>query len=398
MRAPRLTSAAAAASRTSRCSGWRSRAPRWSRARRSPTGCAGSARRRRPRSRAARRSRSPARGRAASSSPPASTSTTSSARSPGATASPRSPTATAAAGCSRSAAPSTARSTAGAAAGRRPSALLEAAVEDFARSRPAWAAGPLTGLAELRRCQGRTQEALALLDRAGATAHLCHARIALDRGDASRAADLAERHLRKLAPERRLHQVAALDVLVRANLKGQSLDVRRAAAGGSGAAGAGRAGGRAAAGDRGSRRGHGRGARARCSRTRSTGSTRRAVRGGRRRGSRSPSCSTRPRRGPRARRGAATRSSALGTAPPLARLTPREREVLALLTEGLTQPADRRAARRERAHRPSPRHQHPAQARRADAGGGRGARRAARARIARSGDARRARAARSVGR
>ena len=48
-------------------------------------------------------------------------------------------------------------------------ALLEAAIVDFAHSRPAWAPGPLTGLAELRRRQGRTTEALALLDRAGAT-------------------------------------------------------------------------------------------------------------------------------------------------------------------------------------------------------------------------------------
>ena len=38
-------------------------------------------------------------------------------------------------------------------------AMLEASVEDFARSRPAWAAGPLVGLAELRRRQGRPAEA-----------------------------------------------------------------------------------------------------------------------------------------------------------------------------------------------------------------------------------------------
>ena len=79
----------------------------------------------------------------------------------------------------------------------RAEALLEASIEDFARSRPAWAPGPLTALAELRRRQGRTQEALALLDRAGATAHLCHARIALDRGDRTTAAEIAERHLRR---------------------------------------------------------------------------------------------------------------------------------------------------------------------------------------------------------
>jgi DNA-binding CsgD family transcriptional regulator len=106
-------------------------------------------------------------------------------------------------------------------------ALLEAAVEDFSRSRPAWVAGPLTGLAELRRRQRRTPEALALLDRAGATAHLCHAEIALDRGDTATAVDLAERNLRKLAPQRRLDRVPTLDLLVRANIKGQTPYVGR---------------------------------------------------------------------------------------------------------------------------------------------------------------------------
>jgi DNA-binding NarL/FixJ family response regulator len=97
---------------------------------------------------------------------------------------------------------------------RRADALLRDAVEDFAHSRPAWANGPRLALAELRRCQGRTADALALLDRAGATAHLCHARIALDRGDAEMAADLARRAARG---SRRLDQVPALDVLARAH-------------------------------------------------------------------------------------------------------------------------------------------------------------------------------------
>ena len=86
-------------------------------------------------------------------------------------------------------------------------ALLEAAVEDFARSRPAWASGPLAGLAELRRRQGRTDEALALLDRAGPTraAQLCRAATT---GDTA----LAERLLRQT--ERPLDRVPILALLL----------------------------------------------------------------------------------------------------------------------------------------------------------------------------------------
>ena len=46
--------------------------------------------------------------------------------------------------------------------------MLEASIEDFARSRPPYLPAPLAGLAELRRRQGRVSEAAALLDRAGA--------------------------------------------------------------------------------------------------------------------------------------------------------------------------------------------------------------------------------------
>ena len=55
--------------------------------------------------------------------------------------------------------------------------LLEAAVEDFARSRPAYAAGPPSSSAELRRRQGRTDEALRCSRQAGASpARSCAAR------------------------------------------------------------------------------------------------------------------------------------------------------------------------------------------------------------------------------
>jgi LuxR family transcriptional regulator, maltose regulon positive regulatory protein len=78
--------------------------------------------------------------------------------------------------------------------------LLEASIEDFLQSRPAWAAGPLAGLAELRRRQGRGSEAEELLDRAGASsqAQLCRAALALDHGETLRAVELIDRVLRRI--------------------------------------------------------------------------------------------------------------------------------------------------------------------------------------------------------
>jgi LuxR family transcriptional regulator, maltose regulon positive regulatory protein len=98
--------------------------------------------------------------------------------------------------------------------------VLEASIQDFTASRPAWTSGPFIELAELRRRQGRYDEAEELLDRAGpsAGAHLCRARCALDRGDARRAVDLADRLLRQSADERTLDRVPALELLVRARI------------------------------------------------------------------------------------------------------------------------------------------------------------------------------------
>ncbi|HSI79959.1 MAG TPA: LuxR C-terminal-related transcriptional regulator [Solirubrobacterales bacterium] len=96
--------------------------------------------------------------------------------------------------------------------------MLEASVEDFSRSRPAWIGGPLTQLAELRRRQGRAAEAAQLLDRAGAsaTASLCRARLSLDRGDAEAATELLERLLRQLPDAASEDRPPALELLVRA--------------------------------------------------------------------------------------------------------------------------------------------------------------------------------------
>jgi LuxR family maltose regulon positive regulatory protein len=97
-------------------------------------------------------------------------------------------------------------------------AVLEASIEDFSRSRPAMLGAPVVGLAELRRRQGRVDEAVLLLDRAGPdrAAQLCRARLALDRGETARSVELAERFLRQVSADRRLDLFPGLELLVRA--------------------------------------------------------------------------------------------------------------------------------------------------------------------------------------
>ena len=96
-------------------------------------------------------------------------------------------------------------------------ALLEASAADLGRSRPPSVAGPLTELAELRRRQGRTREARELLEQAGPSAggQLCRARLALDAGDSVTALELLDRLLRQgQGPA----QAPALALLVRAQV------------------------------------------------------------------------------------------------------------------------------------------------------------------------------------
>jgi DNA-binding NarL/FixJ family response regulator len=111
-------------------------------------------------------------------------------------------------------------------------AMLEASVDDFARSRPAWVGGPLVGLAELRRRQGRAADAARLLDEAGASAkaQLCRARLALDRGRTGQAVDLLERQLRQLPADRGLDRAPALELLVQARAARGELEEARSAA------------------------------------------------------------------------------------------------------------------------------------------------------------------------
>jgi DNA-binding CsgD family transcriptional regulator len=100
-------------------------------------------------------------------------------------------------------------------------AVLKASLDDFSRSRPAMVTAPLVLLAELRRRQGREAEAKLLLDRAGASSatQVCRARLALDRGEALRAIELLERLLRQLPVHRKLDRAPALELLVRARIE-----------------------------------------------------------------------------------------------------------------------------------------------------------------------------------
>jgi LuxR family transcriptional regulator, maltose regulon positive regulatory protein len=100
----------------------------------------------------------------------------------------------------------------------RADSLLESSVADFARSRPAMVGGALVELAELRRRQGRTEEAEHLLKRAGSTstALTVRARLALDAGEPGRASELVARALRGLPDSSRLDRVPALELGVRA--------------------------------------------------------------------------------------------------------------------------------------------------------------------------------------
>lgn len=99
-------------------------------------------------------------------------------------------------------------------------ALLKASAEDFSRSRPAMVGAPLVGLAELRRRQGRRAEAVDLLEQAGPSskALLCHAQLAIDEGDALQAVELLERLLRKVPAADALNRVPALELLISARL------------------------------------------------------------------------------------------------------------------------------------------------------------------------------------
>jgi LuxR family transcriptional regulator, maltose regulon positive regulatory protein len=109
---------------------------------------------------------------------------------------------------------------------------LTAAIEELGALRPGRDVDPLARLAELRRRQGRTGEAEALLLRV--ESHRFHALLvgllALDCGDAETAIDAAARFLRRVGEADRFERVAGLDLMVRAAVAGGDMASARVAA------------------------------------------------------------------------------------------------------------------------------------------------------------------------
>jgi DNA-binding CsgD family transcriptional regulator len=97
-------------------------------------------------------------------------------------------------------------------------AAFEAALRELRASRPGIAFEALVRRAELRRRQGRFEEAAELFRQVEfhPYAQLGLAQVALDSGDAALAADRAMRFLRKLGPQGRLQRAAGLDLYARA--------------------------------------------------------------------------------------------------------------------------------------------------------------------------------------
>jgi DNA-binding NarL/FixJ family response regulator len=104
---------------------------------------------------------------------------------------------------------------------------LEVATGELATTFPAMAAEGIARLAELRRRQGRVEEAEALLDRLDTRplralgtrlALLGRAALALDRGEATMAIELAERFLRGVPAQDRAGRVDGLELLVRGHV------------------------------------------------------------------------------------------------------------------------------------------------------------------------------------
>ena len=110
---------------------------------------------------------------------------------------------------------------------------LTSACDELAICRPGMTTDGLARLGELRRRQGRLTEAAALFDRSGAhpIASLGRAAMALEQGDPQSAAELADRHLRKMPARNRTERAAALELLIRARTaSGRAADLQGARA------------------------------------------------------------------------------------------------------------------------------------------------------------------------
>jgi LuxR family transcriptional regulator, maltose regulon positive regulatory protein len=106
---------------------------------------------------------------------------------------------------------------------------LRAVVNDLGEHYPALRQDALAGLAQLRRQQGRFEEAASILQ--GIEGHpqatLGRAALALDRGQPAAAAPLAQRFLRQLPGSNQTDRLAALEILLRAQLAlGQRREAR----------------------------------------------------------------------------------------------------------------------------------------------------------------------------
>jgi LuxR family transcriptional regulator, maltose regulon positive regulatory protein len=95
---------------------------------------------------------------------------------------------------------------------------LTEATEHLVATRPTWSGLAIVRLADLRRRQGRFAEAQELLHRAegNALTPVVLAELSLDLGDASTATDLLEPVLRRVAAQNRSLRAAPLEVMVRA--------------------------------------------------------------------------------------------------------------------------------------------------------------------------------------
>lgn len=106
---------------------------------------------------------------------------------------------------------------------------LTAAVEDLQAARPGMASAGLVRLGELRARQGRSDEARALFEQAGAAGLVGLGELALDDGDAAGAVDAAERVLRQLHETDVLDRLPPLELLVRARADLDELEAARTA-------------------------------------------------------------------------------------------------------------------------------------------------------------------------
>ncbi|HWP38450.1 MAG TPA: LuxR C-terminal-related transcriptional regulator [Gemmatimonadales bacterium] len=93
---------------------------------------------------------------------------------------------------------------------------LRAAIRTLEQVRPGLRGDGIVRLADLRRRQGRFEEAEILLNEleTSVLAQYVRAALALDNGDAEAAVDLAERYLRRLKPESKTERLKAVELLV----------------------------------------------------------------------------------------------------------------------------------------------------------------------------------------